>query len=142
VTLTAGKKFKDNWELGLRFRYLGGAPYTPYSLSASSLKVNWDIRGMGVLDYERLNTERAGALHQLDMRLDKRFFFSKWSLDVYLDIQNVYNHKTAVAPYITVKRDATGQPLEDQNDPSRYQVKMVDNYSGTLLPSIGIIIEL
>jgi hypothetical protein len=29
----------------------------------------------------------------LDVRLEKRFIFKKWSLDVYLDVQNVYNRK-------------------------------------------------
>jgi hypothetical protein len=142
VTLTAGKKFKGNWELGARFRYLGGAPYTPYNVSLSSNRVNWDLRGVGILDYDQLNAERTSAVHQLDMRLDKRWFFKKWSLDLYFDVQNVYNFQAPQAPFITVIRDENGQPLVDPSDPSAYQTKLVDNFSGTLLPSIGIIIEL
>lgn len=142
VTITAGKKFRGDWELGLRFRYLGGAPYTPYDLAASSLKVNWDIRGTGVPDYDRLNSERNGVAHQLDMRIDKRFFFRKWSLDIYFDVQNVYNFQAELSPFVTVERDGEGNALEDPADPSRYQVKEVNNFSGTLLPSLGIIVEL
>lgn len=142
ITLTAGKKFKGNWELGARFRYLGGAPYTPYNVALSSNRVNWDLRGIGILDYDRLNEERTSAVHQLDMRLDKRWFFKKWSLDLYLDVQNAYNYQAPLAPFITVVRGDNGQPLVDPNDASAYQTKLVKNFSGTLLPSIGIIIEL
>lgn len=142
VTITGGKKFKGDWELGVRFRYLGGAPYTPFDAELSALRSNWDIRGVGVFDYNRLNTERNGAVHQLDVRLDKRFFFKKWSLNAYLDIQNIYNYQAPLAPFITVQRDENGEPLVNPNDPSRYLTKEVENFSGTLLPSIGLIIEL
>jgi hypothetical protein len=142
VTLTAGKKFKKDWELGARFRYLGASPYTPYDLALSSNRANWDLRGVGILDYDQLNTERTGAVHQLDMRLDKRWYFAKWSLNLYLDIQNVYNFQAPLAPSITVVRDDNGDPLVDPMDASRYQTKEIENFSGTLLPSIGIIIEL
>ncbi|MDC1221235.1 TonB-dependent receptor [Salibacteraceae bacterium] len=142
VTITAGKKFKRDWELGARFRYLGASPYTPFDVALSSNTTNWDLRGVGLLDYDRLNTERTAAVHQLDMRLDKRWFFAKWSLNLYLDIQNVYNFQAPLAPSITAVRDDNGDPLLDSADPSRYQMKEIQNFSGTLLPSIGIIIEL
>jgi hypothetical protein len=142
ITLTGGKKFKGNWELGVRFRYLGGAPYTPFDKDLSSVRTNWDLRGVGILDYDRLNTERNGAVHQLDLRIDKRFFFNKWSLNVYFDIQNAYNYQAPLSPFIMVQRDENGLPLEDPNDPSRYSTKIVENFSGNVLPSIGLIIEL
>lgn len=141
VTLTAGKKFKGNWEVGVRFRYLGASPYTPYDVALSSNKVNWDLRGVGILDYDRLNSERTGAVHQLDARVDKRWFFKKWSLDVYFDVQNAYNYQAPLAPFITVERDENDAPIEDPNDPTKYDTKLVENFSGTLLPSIGVIIE-
>ena len=142
VTLTAGKKFKGDWEVGARFRYLGASPYTPYDTAGSSIRETWDLRGVALLDYDRLNEERTGAVHQLDMRVDKRWFFAKWSLDLYLDIQNVYNFQAPLAPSLTVVRDDNGDPLVDPTDPRRYSTKEIQNFSGTILPSIGIIIEL
>jgi len=142
VTLTAGKKFKGDWEVGARFRYLGASPYTPYDTAGSSIRETWDLRGVALPDYERLNEERTGAVHQLDMRVDKRWFFAKWSLDLYLDIQNVYNFQAPLAPSLTVVRDDNGDPLVDPTDPTRYSTKEIQNFSGTILPSIGIIIEL
>ncbi|MGX7835559.1 hypothetical protein ACWKSR_10455, partial [Campylobacter fetus subsp. venerealis] len=35
VSLTAGKRFGNNWEVGARWRYLGGTPYTPYDYEES-----------------------------------------------------------------------------------------------------------
>lgn len=142
VTLTAGKKFKGDWEVGARFRYLGASPYTPYDTAGSSIRETWDLRGVALPDYDRLNEERTGAVHQLDMRVDKRWFFAKWSLDLYLDIQNVYNFQAPLAPSLTVVRDDNGDPLVDPTDPTRYSTKEIQNFSGTILPSIGIIIEL
>ena len=142
VTLTAGKKFKGDWEVGARFRYLGASPYTPYDTAGSSIRETWDLRGVALPDYERLNEERTGAVHQLDMRVDKRWFFAKWSLDLYLDIQNVYNFQAPLAPSLTVVRDDNGDPLVDPTDRRRYSTKEIQNFSGTILPSIGIIIEL
>ncbi|MEZ4722248.1 MAG: TonB-dependent receptor [Flavobacteriales bacterium] len=141
ITLTAGKKFKKDWELGMKFRYLGGSPYTPYNVSLSSNRVNWDLRGVGILDYDRLNEERNAAVHQLDVRLDKRWFFSKWSLDLYFDVQNIYNYQAPLAPYIDVVRDVNGDPVISSTDPTAYETKEVKNFSGTVLPSIGIILE-
>jgi hypothetical protein len=41
----------------------------------------------------RINTLRYPAYHRLDLRLEKRFAFKKWSLDAYIDVQNLYNRK-------------------------------------------------
>lgn len=142
VTLTAGKKFKKDWEIGARFRFLGGAPYTPFDENLSANRVNWDLRGVGILDYDRLNTERSGSVNQLDLRIDKRWYFEKWSLNAYFDIQNVYNYQAPLAPFISVERDDLGNPIVDPNDPSRYVTTEIENFSGTVLPSIGLIIEL
>src|SRR5690606_18997980 len=66
VSLTGGKKFKSNWDVGVRWLFSGGAPYTPYDIPNSALISSWNIRGSGIPDYSRLNSIRAGAFHQLD----------------------------------------------------------------------------
>ena len=35
LTITAGKKLSKNWEVGTKFRLVGGRPYTPYDYDAS-----------------------------------------------------------------------------------------------------------
>jgi hypothetical protein len=142
VTSVLGKKFKGNWELGLRWRLYGGTPYTPYDLDRSSSVAAWDITGQGIPDYSLLNTLRLDPSHSLDMRLDKKWFFRKWSLDIYLDIQNAYNFQSKGVPYLDVVRDADGSPVLDPNRSGHYQVREVENLLGTILPSIGLVIDL
>lgn len=140
VSLTGGKRFKKGWELGLRWLYSGGSPYTPYS-AASGLKQNWDINGQGILDYSQLNTKRESSFHQLNLRVDKKIFLEKLTMNFYLDIQNAYGYKAILAPTMLVETDANGTPIEDPNDPSRYKTKLIENATGILQPTIGIIIE-
>ncbi len=37
-------------------------------------------------------SERIDPFHQPDIRVDKRWIFDRWLLDIYLDISNVYNN--------------------------------------------------
>jgi hypothetical protein len=140
-SLTATKKFLRNWDLGMKWRYVGGAPYTPYDLEKSSLKVAWDLQGQGFLDYTRFNTLRLKAFHQLDLRVDKEYFFAGWSLMLYTDIQNIYNFQADQPPLLIRVSDDNKQPVTDSGDPSRYSLKYLKNQSGTVLPTIGVIIE-
>ena len=121
--------------------FSGGSPYTPYDVSTSSIKQNWDINGLGLLDYSQLNTQRESNFHQLNIRLDKKLFLKKFSLNFYLDIQNAYGYQAKLAPVLLVETDENGAPVEDPNDPTRYSTKLIDNASGIIQPTIGIIIE-
>jgi hypothetical protein len=141
LNLTAGKKLKKNWEIGIKFRMLGGAPYTPYNISLSSKKEIWDITNQGIFDWDRLNEERFSLSHRLDIRIDKKWFLQKTSLEIYLDIQNVYNFKSEGQPYLNVKRDLQGKPLSNPMDASSYQTYLLTNEEGNVLPSIGLMFE-
>lgn len=139
--LTATRKFSRNWDLGLKWRFVGGAPYTPYDYNKSSYKVAWDLKGRGYLDYSQFNTLRLDAFHQLDIRIDKQYFFSSWSLMLYLDVQNVYNHKADQPPILVTESDSNGDPVTDPSDPLKYSLKYLPSEAGTVLPTVGIIIE-
>jgi hypothetical protein len=120
---------------------LGGTPYTPYDMEESSLISNWDLRNRAVLDYSRINAVRLPAFHQLDLRLDKRYYFQRWNLNWYIDIQNAYNFQAEQAPQLIPVRDAEGQIKVNPADPSRYLLKFIENPAGTILPTVGLIIE-
>ena len=141
VSATFGKKFKRNWEAGFKWRYQGGTPYTPIDVQTSSLKTVWDINGRGINDYSQLNEKRLNAFHQLDMRIDKKFFFKKWSLDIYYDLQNVYRSIADQPAVLVLDRDANGNPQSDPSNPAAYKTKFLDDSSGTSLSTLGIIIE-
>lgn len=141
LNVTLGKRLPKNWELGAKFRLLGGAPYTTYNITQSSLKKIWDITGQGIFDWNRLNEERYATSHGLDIRIDKKWFFKKWSLNTYLDIQNLYNFQLEGQPFLNVRRDSSGNPITDPNNPEAYKTYLIANENGTVLPSIGIMIE-
>jgi outer membrane receptor protein involved in Fe transport len=142
VSFTGGKRFKKGWEVGFRWLFSGGSPYTPYDVETSTLKQNWDINGFGILDYNALNTKRESSFHQLNVRVDKKLFLNRMNLNFYLDIQNAYGFKAKLAPILLVETDNNGTPIEDNSSiPTRYKSKFVENASGIVQPTIGIIVE-
>jgi hypothetical protein len=141
LSLTAGKKFAKNWEFGTRLRVLGGTPFTPYDFNTTAMKNVWDINGQGVENWNLVNTERIETSYQLDVRLDKKYFFDKWSLNVYLDIENVTNNQVNLRPNLDVVKDDSGMPVTDPNNPDKYLIEEIPNTAGTILPTIGIVVE-
>ncbi|MFM7016826.1 MAG: TonB-dependent receptor, partial [Bacteroidota bacterium] len=141
LSLTAGKIFNKNWEAGIKYRMSSGAPYTPNNYAASALISNWNVTGQAIRDYSLINTGRTNTFSQLDIRVDKKYFFKKSALNFYLDIQNFLNQKTYFNPYLTVVRDLNGQPEIDPNNANSYKLKELPNSSGTVVPTIGVIVE-
>lgn len=141
LSLTGGKIFKRNWELGAKLRYAGGAPYTPIDVTRSSIIANYDVNPQGSLDYSRLNAIRLGDFYQLDVRIDKKYNFKNFIFNVFLDVQNVTGFLYNAQPIFLLDRDANGAAQTDPSDPTKYKTKLVDNFNGSTLPTIGLIIE-
>jgi outer membrane receptor protein involved in Fe transport len=145
ISATAGYKLPKNWELGIKFRYQGAAPYTPYDLEQSRL--NYLTLGSGVFDYDKVNTLRLKAFHSGDIRLDKKWNYKKTTFDFYIDIQNFYASKSTGAPQYTFKRKEdnsdflsnNGKPV--QLNGSNAIPYFLENAEGTFIPTIGFIIE-
>lgn len=141
LTITATKKFKNDWFIGFKWRYAGGLPYTPYDLETSSNIVAWNLRGTPYFDYSQLNQLRFKPFHQLDLRIDKTFNFKNSSLKFYIDIQNAYNFKSQTQDIYT-NLDAEGNVLYDTENPENYKLrKIISDGSGTIVPTLGIIID-
>ena len=141
ISMTGGIKLKNDWEIGMRFRFSGGSPYTPYNDTISSLINVWDVNSFGVFDYNQLNGERLKSNHGLDIRIDKKWYWKKVTLNIYLDIQNLYNFQAETPRSLIAVTDENGNKILDSNDPTRYQLKYLENTAGTVLPSIGIQFE-
>lgn len=140
LTLTGYRDFKKDWRMGLKWRFVGGLPYTPYDLETSAKVEAWDAKGQPYLDFDQLNSLRFDPFHQLDIRVDKNFFFEKWALMVYLDIQNLYNFKVAGQDYIIREKNPDGS-FKTINNGTEYVLKSVPNESGTVLPTVGIMVK-
>ena len=139
VNLTATKKLPRNWDIGAKWRFSGGAPYTPFDLETSTRVDAWDLQRQGYLDFARFNSNRLSSFHQLDLRIDKQYFFPNFSLMFYLDIQNVYNFQSELPPNLL--RVEGADPFTDDNGIMRYELRELRNTTGTVLPSIGIMFE-
>lgn len=83
----SGFKPSQEWEFSMRWTYAGGCPYTPFDLEKSH-----ELRA-GVIDINNINSLRYPDYHSLNIRIDRKFFFSSQSLDVYLSVWNAYNRK-------------------------------------------------
>jgi len=76
--------FADQVQLGLKWRYLGGRPYTPPVYHPEFKQ--WQVE-----EVQDINTERLPAYHRLDVRMDRRYFFKSWNLVTFIEIENLYN---------------------------------------------------
>lgn len=109
--LSGGYKIDKNWEISSKFRFASGKPYTPFNSDGTQ----------NVADY---NTRRLKSLHSLDLRVDKRWFFTGWTLITYIDIQNIYNRNNLSG----IRWDRREQKVDESS-------------SIGILPSIGISAE-
>lgn len=86
-TVIAGYQVTDDWLIGLKFKYAGGRPYTPFDIEKSKQL------GRGVWDMSRFNGERYIDYHRLDLRIDKKFYYRKATITAYFELQNLYNRE-------------------------------------------------
>jgi len=115
VSLEGGYKPSPGLEMSLRWIYAGGVPYTPIDAEQSV------INHRSVLDETRINAERYPDYHSMNVRIDKRYFFNKTNLVIYISVWNVYNQKN-IAQYYWNDTDQTIDEV----------------YQWTLLPILGV----
>jgi hypothetical protein len=92
LTILGSYKLPKGFQVGLRFRYATGNPFTPIA------RAYYDINSYRYVAV--LGAPYSGRLpdfHQLDLRIDKTFTFDHWRLILYLDVQNVYDATSAEA---------------------------------------------
>lgn len=112
LNITLGYRLGADWEFSYKYRTAIGNPTTPY-LST------------GQLDYTRYNEgERLPIYHATDIRIDKRWHFGNFSLDTYIDVQNVFG-----------TNNTTGTRWDQRTGTVEY------NTTIGILPSIGIEFE-
>jgi hypothetical protein len=88
--LTLGGSFDVGYgfQVGARFRYVSGSPYSPvagavYDASSDTYRPL----------YAAINDARLPAFHQLDLRAEKLWRLGPVDLTAYLEVMNVYNAK-------------------------------------------------
>lgn len=139
INLSANYVVNRKWALAAKLGSIGGAPTTPYNEVLSARREAWDLRGRASLDYSKYHSERLPAYTQLDVRVDRSFYFTGWSLGLYVDVQNLLASKYIGAD-IPVANGEILNPLAAYSE-QLYGVDFIPSESGVVLPTIGVTIE-
>ncbi len=138
----ASYKFGKSWNVATRWRYVGGAPYSPVDMALSTNREAWGVTNQAYVDYSHFNSLRLKDSHQLDIRVDKEFYFKKWVLNLYADVQNAYIFKSQSVPIYTNKDESGNVIADPDGDPNNQGLRILENTNGTILPTVGIIIKI
>jgi len=93
LTALGSYKLGRGWQIGARFRYVTGSPYTP-NIGGT---LDYDAGSYAPVASTARNSARLPSFQQLDLRVDKTWKFQSWAFSTYLDVQNVYNQKNTEA---------------------------------------------
>jgi len=86
LNLVANYQWNDDWNLGLKWRYESGQLITPLI----GVSEDPDTPGLYNPEYGAPFSQRLSAYHRLDIRADRSFLFNQWSMDLYLEVINLY----------------------------------------------------
>ncbi len=130
ISFTGGYKFARNWELSARYRFAGETPFVPADLDATL--ENYPVV---ILDYSRLGEEKLPIFSQLDVRIDKKWNFKKFAFDLFIEVQNLLGQNIPSPPEYGLNRDSSGNIIQPES------LVVIENESGQIIPSIGIVID-
>ena len=91
--------FSDDMEISFRWRYASGKPYTPKVWTTTEQyyegETQWSAGTWKSVN--EINSARYPDYHRLDLAFNSRYNFEKWSITIFLSIQNIYNRKNIAA---------------------------------------------
>ena len=131
ISFTGGYKFKRNWEAGVRYRFAGKTPYVATDVTQTLIQYP-----RVVLDYNQLGNQNLAAFSQFDARVDKKWNFKKYALDVFIDIQNLLNQQIPQPIRYGLNRDETSGSLI-----SPLSLVAVTPQKSATIPTIGVILD-
>jgi hypothetical protein len=94
LTVIASYRLPWRLEVSGRFRYSSGTAYTPVLNAYQDLD---DHAWRAV--YGEEDSVRNDPFHALDLRIQKDWIFRLWKMQLYLDVQNVYNRENPAATF-------------------------------------------
>ena len=92
ATLAATYRLTPTWEIGLKWQYRTGNPYTPV-LGATEDTDPRNGESIYLPIYAETNSDRLPPYHRLDVKLSKAFRFKSWEMSFFLELLNAYNRK-------------------------------------------------
>lgn len=127
LTFTGGYRVGDRWEFSLRSRFVGRTPFAPVNLETSL-----QTYPVFLFEFDRLGESRLQPFSATDIRIDRKWDFSRAgiSLDLYLEIQNLFGQNTPSEPRYLLRNGE--QPSLERVDQLR---------ESSILPTIGLIVD-
>jgi outer membrane receptor protein involved in Fe transport len=117
VNILAGMEIGEGWQIGAKFQFASGNPYTPVAGVVNKGGIFYLVDGP-------VNSARYPDYHKIDIRVDKQFILAGWALTAYLDLWNVYNRDNIMS--YSYKADVNGA------------VTMTPKYDFGIMPIVGI----
>lgn len=117
VNILAGMEIGEGWQVGAKFQYASGNPYTPVVGVVNKGGVFYLVDGA-------VNSARYPDYHKIDIRVDKQFILAGWALTAYLDLWNIYNRDNIMS--YSYKADSIGN------------ITMNPKYDFGIMPIVGI----
>ncbi len=123
ATLTASYMITPTWEIGAKWQYRTGNPYTPV---IGREIMPHPLTGMPRYTplFGETNSVRIPPFHRLDLRISKSFIYQRWRWGIFLELLNAYNRKNVLD--VDYNRDYT----QERN---LYQLP--------LIPYLGLMVE-
>lgn len=115
--LFGGYRLNRNWEFSGKFRFFTGVPFTPVYRPDDNPVNPGQVQNLP----DEYLSDRIDAGHQLDVRVDRYFFFENYTIIAFLDIQNIYAFEVPQRPNYDFWED-----------------KVQDRSTLSVLPSIGV----
>lgn len=98
INLVFGYKWPKDWQVGARFRYFSGTPFTPIiSSSRATAAAGGGAFTLNFPNYsENYNSDRLPPYHQLDFRIDKFLPYEWGYMNFYIDFINLYGRRNTI----------------------------------------------
>lgn len=111
TTLTGSYMLSRTWEVGAKWQYSTGNPYTPVIDATIERHPTTGLPTYRPI-YGDINSERVPPFHRLDIRVNKSFTFNNWEMGIYVELLNAYNRKNVLT--VDYNYDYTEQDVVNQ----------------------------
>lgn len=108
--LVSAYKLNQKWTLGIKWRLESGQLYTPLK-SATFVPADGEKPSYYMPIYGEINSDRLPVNHKMDLRLDRKYQFNNWDMDLYIEVLNVYS-----------RQNVLGYEYEDEKYEKRIEV--------------------
>lgn len=130
LSFTGGYKFNKNWEFSLRYRFAGKTPFAPID-EAATLE-NYPAV---LFDFERLGDARLDRFSVADIRIDKKWNFKNFALDIFLEAENVFASQIPEPQQFGLNRNELGELISPST------LVPVPSQDGQIIPTLGIVLD-